>query len=53
MAWANRGYALIKLGDINEAISSFDRALALDPHNSDAQYGKIEAIRVNWPSYQG
>jgi Flp pilus assembly protein TadD len=52
-AWSNRGFALLKLGKITDAIRSFDRALALDPFNADAREGRITAIQVNWPSYKG
>jgi len=51
MAWSSRGYCLIKLGRIQDAIKSFDKALELYPGNSDAVYGRVEAIRVMWPSY--
>jgi len=41
----------VKLGRLQDAIKSFDRALELDQNNLDAKYGKYEAMRIMWPSY--
>ena len=34
--WYSKGYALAKLGDMEDAIKSFDRELSLEPNNIDA-----------------
>ena len=34
----NKGNALAKMGDLQKAIESYDRALKLDPENEDAKY---------------
>ena len=36
-AWTNRGVALSRLGRVEEALESLDRALSLDPHQQRAR----------------
>ena len=36
-AYANRGYAYYKLGDLESALADFDKVLELDPQNVDAR----------------
>ena len=43
----------ISLGDITDAIKSYDTALNIDPHNSDALSGRSEVIKIIWPHYYG
>ncbi len=35
--WNNRGISLCEIGHMDEAISSFERALALDPEYNEAR----------------
>jgi tetratricopeptide (TPR) repeat protein len=36
MPWNNKGVALVDLGRYEEAITSFDKALVMDPVKADA-----------------
>ncbi len=38
--WLNRGYCLVHLGRMKEAVSALDRCLELDPESAPAQSWK-------------
>ena len=44
-AWANRGLALQALHKTDEALKSFDRALAIDPNMPTARAGREQVLR--------
>jgi tetratricopeptide (TPR) repeat protein len=41
---SNKGLALLDLGKYEEAITYFDKALAIDPDNTLSKTGKLEAL---------
>lgn len=43
-AWSNRGVALSKLGKVEEALESFERALELDPNDPEIWYNRGVAM---------
>ena len=50
LAWNNRGYALMKLGNYLSAYADFSRALETDPHYLDALNSKGECLKkLNQP----
>jgi tetratricopeptide (TPR) repeat protein len=40
MAWNNKGVVLAKLGNYNEALNAFDKAIEIDPKSSLAWKNK-------------
>jgi len=57
-AWSNRGNLLKDLGRLGEALTSYDRALALDPIQPDASWNKAWALLLTgdlaagWPLHE-
>ena len=43
-SWCNRGVALKALGRLDEAVASYDKALALDPHDVKTWFNKANAF---------
>ena len=43
--YANHGLALQNLGRLDEAVSSYDRAIALDPNLFEVHYNRANALR--------
>ena len=44
MAWNNKGNALTNLNKSDEAIKAYDKAIEINPHNSDAWNDKGLAL---------
>ena len=44
IAWNNKGDALTKLNKSDEAIKAFDKAIEINPHDSDAWNNKGNAL---------
>jgi len=42
-AWISKGNILLQMGNSADALSAFDRALALQPDNREAQSGRAQA----------
>ena len=45
LAYNNKGDALLKLNKIEDAIQCFDKAIELNPNNSNAIFNKKAAIK--------
>lgn len=50
-SWYNRGNALARAGDLNGAINAYEKSLALNPNNEDAEFNKklVEDLKNNLP----
>ena len=44
MAWYNKGVAIGKLNKSDEAIIAYDKAIEINPQNSDAWYDKAVTL---------
>ena len=44
IAWNNKGVALAKLNKSDEAIKAYDKAIEINPHNSNAWNNKGVAL---------